>query len=347
MQRITRLIPQNGIFLGLCTGYLWLVVQPSLVYESMGTLLPQTPPFQAGERFFHDCLSVPGGLVLYVTGFLSQGYTHSLLGAVLIILAAGILGWLLQQHLFKAGFAGDPFFRALPVLILVLLYNAYLHPLSACLSVAFGLGLSLAYENLASQGLAVRLSVWTVFAALGFWLAGAGAVCMLVALTVIYGLFLHRDGKMSLLAIPTGLAVMWSLSIYYFFIAPAETFFSLTPFSPVLTIKDTKVFARSLMYSLYGLVPCLVLVTFLMQRIRHRIASRAKGRDKTRQGKSYSAATRADRLLRIILKAAAKQGLLLAIGLVGLYVSHNPLRKSLVQTHCYARHHHWLWCLSH
>ena len=71
-------------FFVLIAIYLWLVVEPRLIFNSFGSILPEAPPFLTGARALKDTLSLPGGFVMYLSGFLSQGFASSGLGAAII-----------------------------------------------------------------------------------------------------------------------------------------------------------------------------------------------------------------------------------------------------------------------
>jgi len=70
-------------FFALSFVYLWLVVEPRLIYYSMGTILSNAPQFATGWTFLEDSLGTPGGFVAYISGFLSLGFYYSWLGAAI------------------------------------------------------------------------------------------------------------------------------------------------------------------------------------------------------------------------------------------------------------------------
>ena len=66
------------VFFGLLYLYLWLVVQPQLIY-SCGTIT-NFPVFYKGWPFLRDCLSYPGGVLRYVNALLPQFFYYSWAG---------------------------------------------------------------------------------------------------------------------------------------------------------------------------------------------------------------------------------------------------------------------------
>ena len=148
-----RQLPHNLLFFALCFVYLWLIVEPNLIYHCFGTVLPQAPLFAEGKAFLLDRLGMPGGGILYVSGLLSQGYYYSGLGAAIIVLAALALGELSRRHLALVGVTQSAWLTCLPAVAILLVYSRYKHPLAICLTIALGLALSLAFERLALRRL--------------------------------------------------------------------------------------------------------------------------------------------------------------------------------------------------
>ncbi|MHC4628107.1 MAG: DUF6057 family protein, partial [Planctomycetota bacterium] len=144
----TKRIPHNLFFLLLAMFYLWLVVEPRLIYQCFGSILPDAPIFLTGWSFLGNCLHLPGGAVMYVSGLLSQGFYYSWLGALIIVSLALCLCELFRRHLVAAGSSGATVLSSLPAVVLILLYSQYKHPLPACLAVSLGLASPLAFERL-------------------------------------------------------------------------------------------------------------------------------------------------------------------------------------------------------
>ncbi len=201
LQRM-RQIPHNMIFFLSGMLYLWLVVEPRLIYQCFGTILPDAPIFLTGWSFLDNSLCLPGGAGMYVSGFLSQGYYYSWLGALIIVLSSLCLCELSRRHLVAAGSARAAVLSSLPAIVLLLIYSRYKHPLPACLTVSLGLACSLAFERLPLHRSVIRAMVYCLVAAVLFWLAGAGGLLVFSLMTVIYGVFVRRDFVLSLLVLP-------------------------------------------------------------------------------------------------------------------------------------------------
>ncbi len=139
--------PHNLIFFLLGALYLWLVIEPHLIYQCFGTILPNAPTFVTGWPFLVKSLGLPGGFVMYISGFLSQSFYYSWLGAAIIVLSALYVCEFSRCHLVAAGYARDTVLTSFPAILLFLMYSCYKHPLPACLAMSLGLLCSLAFER--------------------------------------------------------------------------------------------------------------------------------------------------------------------------------------------------------
>jgi len=330
----------NLIFFVLGFVYLWLVVQPHLIYHCFGTILPDSPQFATGWSFLRDTLAMPGGPAAYASGFLSQGYCCAWLGAALIVLAGFCLAELSRQHLVTAGLARAAVLTAFPAVMLFLIYSRYKHPLTVCLAISLGLLLSLIFETLPPRRPLIRVPVCCLMAAVGFWLGGGGTMLVFALLIVVYGIFAHRDWTTVALAVPAGLAITWALAEYVFLIPARQAFLILTPFAPPLTAgMDT--FLKVMTFLLYGFVPLAVLLVLVAKGLfggrRQKLDPRSK---KTRE-KEEAAATQRKRLSLAVLTKPAWSAVPIVLMALGLYFSHDELRKPYVLSNYYGSQRQW------
>ena len=111
------------VFFGLLYLYLWLAVEPCLIY-SCGTVT-NFPVFYKGWPFLRECLSYPGGLLRYVCALLPQFFYYSWAGALVITGQAWAIsactGWLLRA----LGVPGRSVLRFVPALLVLVPYAQY------------------------------------------------------------------------------------------------------------------------------------------------------------------------------------------------------------------------------
>ena len=339
LQRIAQ-VPRNLLFFLLAALYVWLVIEPHLIYQCFGTILPDAPRFVTGWAFLRAALGRPGGFALYVSGFLSQGYYYSWLGAVLIVLCALLLCEVSRHHLAVAGGRRAAFLSSTPAILVFLVYSRYKHPLPACLVVSIGLLCSLVFERVPLRRGALRACAYVGMAALVFWWAGAGASFVFALLTVARALFVRRDWRFAALAVPADIAIIWGLAQYVFLISPRQALLALTPTSSAIT-GGMKTFSRVLIVVLYGFVPLSVFLLFAGRALFHRIASRRRKRAKPAKRKKTRAAAAPKRLSTTLFKKTVVTTFPIAVMAAGLYFSHDPMSKPFVLAHDYSLRKQW------
>ena len=333
-------VPHNLILFLFSTAYLLLVIEPRLVYRCFGTILPDAPTFVAGWPFLKDALGRPGGFVMYVCGFLSQGYYYSWLGTVIIVLSALSLCELSRRHLAAAGYARATVLASFPAVALVLIYSRYKDPLPACLVVSLGLWCSLVFESVPLRRSAVRALVYGARAAVVFWLGGAGGLFVFAFMVVIQGAFVRRDWPLAALAVPASVAITWGLAQYVFLIPPQQALLLLTPASSTVT-GGMKMFSRVLVILLYAFVPLSALLLFLGKAVFLRSGPRRKKRSKPTRRKDARAAVRQKTLSLTLFKKTVVTALPSVLMAVGLYFSHDPMSKPFVLAHDYSLRKQW------
>jgi len=333
-------LPSYLLFFVLCFAYLWLVVEPRLIYHCFGTILPDAPQFATGWSFLRQSLTVPGGFTVYACGFLSLGFHHSWLGAGIIVLAGACLSGLTRRHLARAGLARASVPAAFPAIALFLIYSHYKHPLPMSLAVSSGLLLSLLFEQQPLRRPLARVAAFCLMAAVGFWLAGTGALLVFAVMTTLHAIFLRRDWTTAALALPAGAAIVWVLAQYLFLIPVRQAFVILTPFAqPPTAGKDT--FLRALTFLLYGLAPLLLLLAILGRRVFDRQGRKPTAHSKKTRGKHKHAATERKRPSLAALAKPILAALPVAMMALGLYFSHEDLRKPYVLSNYHWRQKQW------
>ena len=320
--------------------YLWLVVEPNLIYNCFGTILPNAPPFVTGWPFLVKSLGLPGGFVMYISGFLSQSFYYSWLGAVIIVLSALYVCEFSRCHLVAAGYARDTVLTSIPAILLFLMYSCYKHPLPACLAMSLGLLCSLAFERWRLRRFVIRAVVYCLIAAVVFWLAGTGGLLVFSLMTVIYGIFVHKDWGLTVLTLPAGFAITWALTQYVFLIPPQQAFLILTPVSPVVTV-GMKTFSRIWIILLYGFVPLSVLLMFMGKKVFSKTGQTRKKRSKPAKRKKAHTASGQKRLFLKILKKPAVIAIPFVLMAVGLYFSYDQMSKPFVLANDYALRKQW------
>ncbi|MGD8787180.1 MAG: DUF6057 family protein, partial [Phycisphaerales bacterium] len=333
-------IPHNLIFFLFGIFYLRFVVEPRLLYHGFGTVLPNAPGFLTGWTFLVKSLNMPGGFVMYVSGFLSQSFYYDWLGAAIIVLCALFVCELSRRHLMAAGYARNTVLASIPAVLLFLIYSQYKHPLPACLAVCLGLLCSLVFEKLRLPKFVARAVVYCLIASVVFWLAGTGGLLVFSLMTVIYGIFVRKDWGLAILALPAGYAVVWIFAQYVFVIPPRSAFLILTPVSPAVT-AGIKTFSRILLIVLYGFVPLSVLLMFTAKKAFDGVGRKRKRHSGPAKRKETHTASGWKKLALAVFRKLALIAVPFVLTAVGFYFSYNRMSKTFLLANDYVIEKQW------
>lgn len=336
LQRLKQL-PHNSLFYLVGAIYVWLAIEPCLIYHSFDAILPNAPPFMTGWSFLKESIGVPGGFIGYVSGFLSQGYCYSWLGALIIMGAALGLGELSRRHFMKTGHGQATVLTSLPAVLVFLIYSRYKHPLPLCLGLGLGLACSLLFERLRLRQPMLRMGLYALMAGVMFWAAGTGGLLVFTAMTLVYGIFVHRAWGLVTLTLPASLVIAWGLGQYLFLIPPQQAFSILTPMSPAVYAGMTA-FTRILTILLYGVVPLTVLLLLMAQRLfKKPEQTRARRKKKDRRKKTSPQR----RFSLALLRGPALASIPFVLLASALYLGHDNMKKPFLLDNYYARQKQW------
>lgn len=183
--------------------YVWLRVRPELFY------LQNPRVFLFDSHFFHALVDRPGGVVDYVSAFLSPLFAWGWLGALVVTTLVALV-CLATRGLIAAGTgAGGEIVFLLPAVPILMVLGQYCHPVRPCVGLSLVLGSAYLYVRLGRCRVALRLAALVIasgvvyFAAAGLYLIFAllcgwyelavkreyrlGALCLLCAVAVPFG----------------------------------------------------------------------------------------------------------------------------------------------------------------
>ncbi len=328
------------MFFLLCYLYIWLFVEPHLIYHGFGTIILDVPLFSAGWQFLRDSLGVPGGLVIYVYGFLSQLYYYSWLGALLVVLVALCLCELSRLHYIYAGHPRSTILHYFPAIMIVLMYNQYNHPLAACLTSSIGLLFSLFLERMSLRRAPIRMVVFCLMAAISYCLAGAGGILVFTLMTTVYLFFLRRDWLLAALTLPAAAAIIWALAEYVFHMSPKQAFQVLTPFCRDMT-ASMKTLSKVSIVMLYAFMPVTVSLIWLWRVLFNKVGDACPARPRKKMGKNKRAGSRFLGPFWAYFKKFVVPVLPVTVMAVGLYFSYDKVHRQIVLMNYLSRQGRW------
>ena len=328
------------IFFLLCYLYIWLFVKPHLIYHGFGTIILDVPLFSTGWQFLIDSLGIPGGLVIYVYGFLSQLYYYSWLGSLLVVLVALCLFELSRLHYIYAGHPRSTILYYFPAIMILLIYNHYDHPLAACLTLSIGLLFSFVLERVPLRRRSIRMVVFCLMAAISYCLAGAGGVLIFSLMTTLYLFFLRRDWLSAFLTLPAAAVIIWTLAEYVFHMSPKQAFLVLTPFCRDLT-ANMKMLSKVLVVMLYAFVPVTVLLICLWRMLFSRNRDTSAAHTRKTKSRKMRAVSRFRGASLAYFKKFVVPAVPVILMIVGLYFSYDKVHRQIVLMNYLSRQGRW------
>lgn len=182
---ITRSLLRSGtaaeLFFLLYYLYVWLVIDPRLVFHAVGILMPYSLfAFQTTWPFFVEHLTRLGGLVEYIARLLAQFGAFGWAGALIVTAAAWCMGVFTQWLARRGGGGGGNVLRYVPAAILLVMYCGYNQPLRPVLSLLVALGGFAIYVRLAPAAPIRRAAMLLTACLVLYYVAGAGSLLFAV-----------------------------------------------------------------------------------------------------------------------------------------------------------------------
>ena len=172
-------------WLALAYLYTWLWVDPSLIYHR------QAPVFYVGWAFFAQAVADPGELVVYVSGWLSQGCFHGWLGAAVITAAIALTNLAALAYLRAIGGPRAGYLAFLPGICLLALHGEYSYPLALTVAAMLAASAAAGWAWLPVRRAVPRAAVLVAASAALYYAAG-GAMLWFLALCAVHELAARR-----------------------------------------------------------------------------------------------------------------------------------------------------------
>jgi hypothetical protein len=250
------LIFATGIFFVIFYLYVWLIIEPSLLYHWLGTALFY-PTFSTDWLTIKDTFAVPGGLIDYLVKYLSVWYYYSGLGAAIITVTAFLIflgAWLVLRPLRNSL---RFFISLLNGVAVLMMYNQYDYTLGLCLAFLVSLFFSALYLRIAVTGNLLRASVFAVMFILLYYIA-VGASLFFAAIAVVDEIFRRRRFFGGVCFILLGGAIAFIMGIIIFDLPAAEAYLRLIPSGQKMTILT-----RTVAQCMYAIILLSILVRSL------------------------------------------------------------------------------------
>ncbi|MFH1370295.1 MAG: DUF6057 family protein [Planctomycetota bacterium] len=333
--------PAGSIIFFVCFYlYVWLFIEPRLIYHGFVTFFMAYPAFSVDLEFLTNSLSYPGGMVEYAGGLLSQLYYFSWLGALIVTVVAWLM-YIATRILIRlsAPAPAKPQVRTeqilklicyIPAVMLLMMHNRYDIQLTAFIALLAALWFSVAYESLSLRSSISRAAVFLVMLVLLYYIAAGGVSFVFALLAIIYELFVGRRRGLSLLFLT--IAIGAYVVLRYIFNLEAEMIY--LPLLKAPLGYDTQL----IVICVYFFFPLVLFVAGLRQVREWTSVDMPKMHA---EGKS-SVAKKTQWFLRSGKgKWAIEMWRPIILVIVIIFVSFNGTRKKLIQVDYFAHHRMW------
>jgi hypothetical protein len=360
-----RSLLRSFIFFILFYLYLRLSVGLSLIYHGGGKIT-NFPVFFKGWEFFRDFLSYPGGLVEYLSAFLSQFFYIGWTGALVVTIQA----WLISEfidYFFKAiNFPGSPlsreqacpcgsrgWLRFVPPIIMLITYTQYTYhflTIMAFLTAVFFVCLYLTITQPLTSNYS-RVAVSLILSVILYTIAG-GAYLLFAVLCAMYELFFRRRWLLGLLYLLSAVVIPYIEGVLVFGSSVIDAFSELLPFSWRIYFFVTDKSMNIIVCILYLLLPLTVLALGLWQifakgrnlanaTTEPKRRKKSKKKKRSKSFKELAAAVSSWYARSPVFKWIIESLVLFVIAGAAVFFSYDKERKTEFEVDYYAYHRMW------
>ena len=249
-------------FFGLCYLYVWLRIEPHLIFHV------QEPVFFRGWAFFHGFVQVPGGIAAYAAALAGQAYAFGWLGALLITSVAVGTGLCARDYVRGVTSRRLDIVALTPVVLLLVLHNRYRYDLVFDLSLLTALAAAAVSTRLGRGG---RAAFFVIAAPVVYWSTG-GAWLLFALLGAIHE-FVDRRPVAVLMRITLGAALPWLATLTVYPGTLHDSYLNLLPLSGAYLLGDPRLGAAAA--ALYLFTPVAALVAVCGEPAMERTSRRA------------------------------------------------------------------------
>lgn len=180
------------VFFALFYLYLLLQVKPNLIYHGGGQLT-NFPVFYTGWTFFLKTACHPGGLIEYLSAFLSQFLYFSWTGAIVLTIHALLFCLFTRYFLKKIQIGGYNIISFIPAVLLLVTYNSYTYHFTITLALLTALIISCLFVLVEPKNKIFSILLF-LFLSATLYLIAAGASLFFILLCTCMSVSSDADG---------------------------------------------------------------------------------------------------------------------------------------------------------
>jgi len=172
IRRPSAAIVHDAVFLAACLAYIWVGIDPRLIYHC------QRPIFYTSPGFLDEFLRYPGGPADYLYALVAQAYAFAGWGAIVLTAQMAAVAALTEVYFTTLAGRALPLVRYVPALLLLSEVNLYYDRTPMALALLLGLALAILFVRLSRQwsDWAALLAAFAAMLLAAYYLAGMAIV---------------------------------------------------------------------------------------------------------------------------------------------------------------------------
>jgi hypothetical protein len=202
------------IFFLLFYLFLSLYVDLRLLYYVTGATAGISG-FPCEWSYLFETLSLPGGLVRYVSLFLSQFFMFQWIGPVVVVLQVWAIALCIDRIVKKCDGKRFGWVRYVPGIVILFFYTSYVYHFETTMAMLLVLGLFNLYITISSNKWQTSLVWFVVLMFIAYYIAAAGSLLFLL-MCVIYELAVKKRAIVGIGCLLFGVAVPLLMGDYGF-----------------------------------------------------------------------------------------------------------------------------------
>ncbi|UCC23094.1 MAG: hypothetical protein JSW23_03260, partial [Planctomycetota bacterium] len=315
--------------------YVWLWVDLRLIYHG-GQAITNFPAFFRTWAFFRHLAPDPGGLVEYLSAFVSQLFYIGWAGALVVAIQAWLICACTDYLLKRIKAPSLRLLRFIPAALVLITYTAYTYHFVTTTALLASLLFVCLYLKATSDTRLPRLPVFLVLSVILYAIAG-GAYLLFALLCTIYELLFGRRWQLSLVYLVSAAIITYVIGVLVCNISTTEAFTDLLPFSDKTLSHETRRKMVEAVYVLYLLPPLTVFAWGLWRLSPREKIKRKPPRKPSKLRSSLSSWYKASP----VFKWSVESAILFVLAGAAILSFHNNELKTILQADYYAYNRMW------
>jgi len=289
--------------------------------------------FPCEWSYLFESLSLPGGLVRYVSVFLTQFFMFRWIGPVVVVLQGWTIALCIDRIVEKCDGKWFRWARYVPAIVILLFYTSYVYHFETTMAMLGVLGLFNLYITVSSKKWQTSLVWFVVLMVVAYYFAAAGSLLFAVMCS-IYELAVKKRGTAGFGCMLFGAVIPLLIGVYFFEVSRVDAYSDLMPWSWRITKYDLSNRMIPWLYGMYGCVPLyLLLMGFFKKSETAKTSSKRKGKKDKKKSRQRVWSTGSDG--SSVIKWVAYTAILLGVAGGGAYYFANDQLRTLYKIEYY------------